>query len=345
MANKNPRKYTYNSSTLQYEQLRDAKWKKPLRIALDVFAVVALVVVYFWFYTSVLGLELPKTAHIRKANSAWMAKMAVLEHNLDQMEAALEGIEYRNDDVYRNIFGLNQIPEEVKAAGFGGANRYAYLDALGPGSHLRTTVKRLDVLTKRAYVQSRTLDEVAMVSKQAENMVSCVPAVPPILPQKGTFRMSSPYGYRNDPVFKHGAFHDGIDLATSKGNPVYATGNGVVERVRIQHSGYGKEVLIDHGFGYKTRYAHLNCIYVNKGETVQRGQMIGEVGNTGKSTGPHLHYEVIYKGKPVNPMPYMDLSMRVDEFRAMVSRMGVPTSPTDTTAQVIEDTTIEEYAF
>ncbi|MBQ0078185.1 MAG: M23 family metallopeptidase [Bacteroidales bacterium] len=345
MAKKNPRKYTYNSSTLQYEQLQEAKWKKPLHLGLEALAVLGLVVLYFWFYTRVLNLELPKTAHIRKANSTWMAKMAVMEHNLDQMEASLEGIEYRNDDVYRNIFGLNPIPEEVKAAGFGGANRYAYLDALSPSSHLRITVKRLDVLTKRAYVQSRTLDEVAVVSKQAENMVACVPAVPPILPQKGTFRMSSPFGYRKDPVFKHSAFHNGIDLATTKGNPVYATGNGVVERVRIQYTGYGKEILIDHGFGYKTRYAHLNNIYVQKGQSVQRGEQIGEVGNTGKSTGPHLHYEVLYKGKPVNPMPYMDLSMRVDEFRAMVSRSGLLPSPTDTTAHVIEDTTIEEYAF
>ena len=151
-------------------------------------------------------------------------------------------------------------------------------------------------------------------------MLSCVPAVSPILPEAGKYRISSPFGRRSDPVRKATvAFHEGIDFATFLGNPVYATGDGVVERVRYQFFGYGNEVVIDHGFGYKTRYAHLNSIDVVKGQVLKRGQKIGAVGSTGKSTGPHLHYEVIYKGKQINPSAFMDLTIKPEEYKSMVS--------------------------
>ncbi|MCR4909992.1 MAG: M23 family metallopeptidase [Bacteroidales bacterium] len=312
-------RYVYNPETLLYEKKEDSKAIRFLKVAGFAFCVAVVVALNFFIYTQVLGLDLPKTAHLKKKNAEWQAKFEVLNHNLDVAEKILGDIEQRDDDVYRSIFGLEEIPQEVKDAGFGGVNRYAYLDDLGGSAYLKNTVRRLDVMTKRSYLQSNALDEVAMVSHQAGNLISCVPAVSPILPEAGKYRISSPYGRRMDPVRKATiAFHDGIDFATFLGNPVYCTGDGVVDRVRYQFFGYGNEVIIDHGFGYKTRYAHLNSIDVVKGQSLKRGQKIGAVGNTGKSTGPHLHYEVIYKGKPINPSPFMDLTIKPEEYLSMV---------------------------
>lgn len=312
-------KYVYNPETLLYEKKEDSGAVRFFKVAGFVCSVAAVVALNFIIYTQVLGLDLPKTAHLKKKNAEWQAKFEVLNHSLDVAEKILGDIEQRDDDVYRSIFGLEEIPEEVKQAGFGGVNRYAYLDDLGGSTYLKNTVRRLDIMTKRSYLQSNALDEVAMVSHQAGNLISCVPAVSPILPETGKYRISSPFGRRSDPVHKLTvAFHEGIDFATFLGNPVYSTGDGVVERVRYQFFGYGNEVVIDHGFGYKTRYAHLNSIDVAKGQTLKRGQKIGTVGSTGKSTGPHLHYEVIYKGKQINPSPFMDLSIKPEEYKSMV---------------------------
>lgn len=312
-------KYVYNAETLLYEKKEDSKAVRIAKVAGFALCVAAVVVLNFFLYTRVLGLDLPKTAHLKKKNAEWQAKFEVLNHNLDIAEKILGDIEQRDDDVYRSIFGLEEIPQEVKQAGFGGVNRYAYLDDLGGSAYLKSTVKRLDVMTKRSYLQSNALDEVSTVSKQAGNLISCVPAVAPIKPEPGKYRISSPFGRRGDPVYRGKvAFHEGLDFATYLGNPVYATGDGVVERVRYQFFGYGNEVIIDHGFGYKTRYAHLNSIDVVKGQALKRGQKIGGVGSTGKSTGPHLHYEVIYKGKQINPGPFMDLSIKPEEYDSMV---------------------------
>ncbi len=312
-------RYVYNPDTLLYEKKEDSKVIRFAKVAGFVFCVAAVVALNFFIYTQVLGLDLPKTAHLKKKNAEWQAKFEVLNHSLDVAEKILGDIEQRDDDVYRSIFGLEEIPQEVKDAGFGGVNRYSYLDDLGGSTYLKNTVRRLDVMTKRSFIQSNALDEVAMVSHQAGNLISCVPAVAPIMPEPGKYRISSPFGHRSDPVRKTiVAFHEGMDFATFLGNPVYCTGDGVVERVRYQFFGYGNEVIIDHGFGYKTRYAHLNSIDVVKGQALKRGQKIGAVGSTGKSTGPHLHYEVIYKGKQINPSPFMDLTIKSEEYKSMV---------------------------
>ena len=150
-------------------------------------------------------------------------------------------------------------------------------------------------------------------------MPSCIPSVPPILPQTGSYKLSSSFGYRSDPVYGRSAFHEGQDFASHKGNPVYATGDGIVEKVRYQYHGYGNEIIIDHGYGYRTRYAHLQSTLVVEGERIHRGDRIGTVGNTGKSTGPHLHYEVLFKGRPIDPMNFMDMTMPVAEYKTMVS--------------------------
>lgn len=197
---------------------------------------------------------------------------------------------------------------------------------------------RLDEVSDRVSKQLSSLGEVALVAKEAGDMVSHIPAVPPILPKKGSYNLSSPFGVRTDPVYGGLARHLGQDFASKVGNPVYVTGDGVVEKVDFKFNGYGNEVLVNHGFGYKTRYAHLNTVDVGVGQVLKRGDKIGEIGKSGKATGPHLHYEVLFKGNQINPMSFMDMEMPVEEYRAMVAKRSAVAlgGPRPTTASLGE---------
>ena len=313
-------KYGLNPETLLYERRDEPRRVRIVRVAVATVLAAGFVLLYFWLYTSVLHWDLPRTAMLKRQAAAWEARLAVLDSRLDLYERTLSGIEERDDEVYSSIYGLGAIPDAVKHAGLGGVNRYAEFDRLGSRSSLGWSVRRLDDLTKRAYIQSKALDEVGQLAREAGDMISCVPSVPPLLPDASKVHLSSGFGNREDPVYGGGEFHSGQDFATAKGTPVYATGDGVVVSARFQFSGYGNEVVIDHGFGYMTRYAHLDTIVIGEGMKVRRGEQIGTVGATGKVTGSHLHYEVLYKDDRVNPMNFMDFNMPLDEYRAMVDK-------------------------
>ncbi len=300
------KRFSFNRATLNYEEPREPRWRAFLHFCVTAVAAVAVVAAFCWLWFVRLGNDLPKTAFLKKQNDGWQARMGVVRHKLDIYERSLSGMEARNNEVYRSIFALDPIPEAV----FCDSSDNAML-ALNA---------RLDWVQARVDTQMAALGEVEQVAKKAGDMVSCIPAVPPLLPKKGSYHLSSPFGVRTDPVYGGAARHTGQDFASKIGNPVYATGDGTVEKVDFKHTGYGNEVVIDHGFGYKSRYAHLNTVDVGVGQAVHRGDKIGEVGKSGKSTGPHLHYEVLYKGDAVNPMSFMDMSMPVDEYRAMINK-------------------------
>ena len=316
------KKYSLNPETLMYELREVSKRTIFAKATLVFLGSVALAVLYFFLYTSVLGQESPKMAILRRNNARWVSRMEVLNRRLDGYESTLKALESRNDDIYRSIFGMSEIPDELRHSGIGGLSRYDYLADAQPGSPLRSTAVRLDHLTKESYVQSKSFDEVATLSRRAGDMASCIPAIPPFSPEKGKYTLSSPFGYRNDPLSGETRYHDGQDFAMKPGTPVYTTGDGVVEYVKFSFTGYGNEVLIDHGFGYKTRYAHMSIISVAEGMKLKRGDCIGESGNSGKSTGPHLHYEVLYRDERVNPMNYLDMDMSVKEDSEMVRKRG-----------------------
>lgn len=316
-------KYVYNEKTLLYEVHEDSKLVIALKVSGFILSISAFAALYFFIYVGVLKLDLPKTSRLKKENAQWVAKFEMLNHKMDLVESKLDGIEKRDDDVYRQIFGLEEIPREIRNAGYGGVNRYAYLDELGGSTFLKNIVRRQDVLRKRSSVRSQALDEVSLVAKHADKLTSCMPGVPPIVPYRNSYRISSAFGYRFHPIHKRRIFHDGIDFATGVSGPgIFSTGDGVVEKIKYNFFGYGNEVVIDHGFGYKTRYAHMQKIMVNKGDVVIRGQQIGTVGNTGSSTGPHLHYEVLYRGKHVDPASFMDLTMLPEEYEAMIKAVN-----------------------
>lgn len=312
-------KYRFNSNTLSYEMIKEKSAHRRLFKSIFLFlGSVAAAVFYVWIYTSVLGNELPKTVILRKTNARWSSKVEVMNRQLDRYDEVLSALSMRDNDIYRAVFGMYEIPDEVRNAGYGGVNRYSYLDYSDCSGLLRSTVVRLDVLTKKTFVQSKSFDEITAIARHSGDMALCVPALSPICPVPGSYHISSYFGSRTDPVYGHTAFHEGMDFAIQSGNAVYATADGVVEKVRHEFFGYGNSVLVDHGFGYKTRYAHMKTISVHEGEKVRRGSVLGESGNSGKSTGPHLHYEVIYKGKAVNPLNYVDLSMDKNEYMSLV---------------------------
>ena len=316
------KKYRLDPETLLYEIENVSTKSRFLKMAALVVASVALSCVYLWLFTSVLGLELPKTTMLRKSNAKWISKLELMNRQLDMYDETLRGLGIRDDEIYRNIFGMNEIPQEVRNAGFGGVNRYAYLDNISENSLLKMTTIRLDVLTKKTFVQSKSFDDVESLSRRAGDMASCIPAVLPIVPDRSKFRLSSSFGYRSDPISGKTRMHTGFDFALKPGNPVYATGDGVVASVTFDLFNYGNSIVIDHGFGYKTRYAHLKTVLVTEGMKIKRGECIAESGNTGKSPGPHLHYEVMYKGKYVNPVNYFDLDMPIEEYSSMVDKVA-----------------------
>lgn len=316
------KRYTFNARTLSYEVKRRSKRSRFLRSAGLFVLSLAMAALYAWIYTSVLGLELPKTALLRKSNAQWNSRFEVMNRQLDEYDNTLTALQMRDDDIYRSIFGMHEIPAEVRNAGFGGVNRYSHLEEADYSGLLRNTVERIDILTKKTYVQSRSFDEVAQLSKRAGDMASCIPAIPPVTTDRAIYRLSSSFGYRSDPFTGRTKRHSGVDFALKPGNPVYATGDGVVEKVRFELFGYGNQVVIDHGFGYKTRYAHLKSISVSEGMKIKRGECLGESGNSGRSSGPHLHYEVMYKDRHVNPANYYDLTITPEEYATMVQNVG-----------------------
>ena len=312
------RKYTFNPRTLSDEVKKRSGRSRVIHSVVLFAGSIALSVLYFWLYASVFGFELPKTLILKKRNAEWISKMEVMNRQLDKCDESLTALQMRDDDIYRSIFGMHEIPAEIRNAGFGGVNRYEHLEGLGKDELLKNTVMRLDMLTKKSYVQSKSFDEVALLSKRAGDMASCIPAIPPVVPDRKIYRLSSRFGYRSDPFTGRTKRHSGVDFALKPGNPVYATGDGVVESVKFEFFGYGNSVVIDHGFGYKTRYAHLKSIGVSEGMKVKRGECVGTSGNSGRSSGPHLHYEVLYKGNHVNPANYYDLTITPEEYSTMV---------------------------
>ncbi len=308
------KRYIFNPLTLSYELKRDSKWSSVLKFLTLFVVTLALSFLYFWLYTSVLGFDSPKMALLKKKNAELVSRVEVLNRQLDRHDEQLAALQMRDDGIYRSIFGMNAIPAEVRNAGFGGVNRYVQYES----APLRDIAKRVDILTKKTYVQSKSFDEVALLSKRIGEMASCIPAIPPMSPDRRIYRLSSSFGTRNDPFTGRRKRHTGVDFAMKPGHRLYATGDGVVESVKFELFGYGNQVLIDHGFGYKTRYAHMKTISVAEGMKVKRGECIGLSGNSGRSSGPHLHYEVLYKGNYVNPANYYDLTITPEEYSTMV---------------------------
>lgn len=259
----------------------------------------------------------PKEKKLRRENKQLLLQYELMDKKLEEFAVVLEDIQHRDDNIYRTIFEAEPIPRAVREAGFGGYNRYADLEDLSSNEIVIETAKKLDVLTKQLYVQSKSFDEVIDLVKNKESMLSAIPAIQPIS-NKDLRRTASGWGYRIHPIYKIRKFHYGMDFTASTGTEIYATGDGIIDKVASSRRGYGNRVEIDHGFGYRTLYGHMSKIIVKRGQKVRRGDVIGYVGNSGLSTAPHLHYEVHLNNKKVNPVNYYFNDLTPEEYDRMI---------------------------
>ena len=229
------------------------------------------------------------------------------------MEQVLSALEDRDNNLYRIYFNTSPISEEQRRAGLGGVNRYKELEGYNNSDLVKNTTERLDIIAKQMVIQSKSLDEITNLAKDKEKLLAAIPAIQPVK-NEDLKRMASGFGYRNDPFTKIRKFHAGMDFSAKTGTPIYATGDGEIARADAGATGYGNHIVIRHGFGYETLYAHLSKYKARVGQKVKRGDIIGYVGSTGRSEAPHLHYEVKKEGKVINPINFYYGNISAKEF-------------------------------
>jgi len=308
-------KYFYNPASLSYEKVERPLKRKLGRwlMILGAAAVYAVLVLFvgFNFFDS------PKEKAVKRELAQMQFHYEVLNDRLDKILEVMGELQDRDDNIYRVIFEAEPIPDGVRKAGYGGVDRYAKLDGYTNSDVLIETTKKLDQITSQLVVQSKSFDEVYEMAMKKADFLASMPAIQPIS-NKDLKRLSSYYGYRMDPFYKVMKLHEGVDFSAPIGTEIYSTGDGVVKKVEKLKRGYGRSILIDHGYGYETFYAHCNKILVKKGQRVTRGQVIGKVGNSGKSTAPHLHYEVRKNNRPVDPINFFFNDLTPEEYETVI---------------------------
>ncbi len=318
MANK---KLIYDLQTLSIK--KDQKSIVQYLIKIIPHTVIAMIfsaifiTIFYYFYDS------PEEILLKRENHQYAQQIFLFNKKLDNVEKILSNLAFRDDNIYRSIFDVDPIPDAIRQSGFGGSNRYENLEGYDNSKLIINVAKRIDKVTKEMYVQSKSYDKVIYLLNNKEKMLQSVPSIQPILNKQLT-HIASYFGYRTDPVYGVRKHHDGIDFTAHTGTPIHATGNGVVVKAENSNGGYGNEIEIDHGFSYKSKYAHLSKILVTVGQKVKRGQIIGLVGNTGKSTGPHLHYEVRRNDVPINPINFFFMDLSPEEYDRMIELSSMP---------------------
>ena len=320
------KRYQYDPRSLKFVEVRRTAKVfilKGLSFLSASLVIAALFVVgFFYFFDS------PKEKMLKREVKEYEIRFMEMNKRLSQIEDVLANVADRDDNIYRVIFEAEPIPEGMRKAGFGGVERYTRLEGYTNSEILIETHKKLDQVTSQLYVQSKSFDEVYKMAKNKADMLASIPAIQP-MSNKDLKRLSSFFGMRTDPIYKVKKFHEGVDFSAPKGTEIYSTGDGVVVSARKSNRHYGNTIKIDHGYGYVTIYAHMEDFSVKKGEHVKRGQVIGTVGNTGKSTAPHLHYEVRKNGRPLNPIHYFFNDLTPEEYEEVLVLSQRPTQSLD----------------
>ena len=313
--------YRFNPDTLSFDKI-ERSIKTLVRMVLGYLSTgVVSGVIFFFIFLQFF--DPPQTKRLRRQNEQLLSQYNLLNKDFEKVSKVLEDIENRDDNIYRVIFESEPIPSSVRMAGFGGTNRYSKLEDVDNAELIISTTRKLDILSKQVFIQAKSYDEVAKMALNKEKMIACMPSIMPVS-NKDLKQTASGWGMRIHPIYKILRFHYGMDFTAATGTDVFCTGIGVVKSAE-RESGYGNTVVIDHGFGYETFYAHLNKINVRVGQKVNRGDVIGFVGSTGTSTSPHLHYEVSKNGVKVNPQNYYFQDLTPDEYEKMIaisSNMG-----------------------
>lgn len=306
--------YLYNPNTLNYERVYPSA-KERFFVVLRHLCIGIAIGVGAFFATMYL-VPSPMESLMQKENKLLQTQYEVLSLRLNEALEVLDDIQQRDENLYRAIFQAESIPESIRKSGFGGSNRYEHLMTLSNPELVVSTTQKMDMLSKQLYIQSNSLEELINLGKNQEERLKCIPAIQPIS-NKDLRRTASGYGFRIDPIYRTPKFHSGMDFAAKVGTEIYATGDGKVVYAAWKQ-GYGNCIIVDHGYGYQTLYGHMSKYNARVGQKVKRGEIIGFVGNTGKSTGSHLHYEVIVHGKHDNPSKYYFMDLTPEEYDRMI---------------------------
>jgi len=308
-------KYYYDTKTLSYKKIERSKVQMLKRVLLFITSssaiALGLVLLFFTLFDS------PKEKELKREIDNLLVQYKLLDGQISNSSIILDELQERDDNIYRVIFEADPIDASIRKAGFGGVNRYKKYEGFNHSDLIGDLNKKVDQLSKAIYVQSKSFDDVLDLAQNKEEMLAHIPAIQPVA-NKNLKRMASGYGNRIHPVYKTKKMHWGMDFSAPKGTEVYATGDGKVEKVKRSKRGYGNQVRINHSYGYKTFYAHLDKYIVKKGQVVKRGDLIGYVGSTGTSTAPHLHYEVVKDKKKVNPVNYYFNDLTAEEYDRML---------------------------
>ena len=308
-------KYYYDTKTLSYKRIQLSRLEKTKRYLLffssSLFLSLAILLVFFQFFDS------PKENKLKNEIKNLSTQYKVIDESMQQIEIVLDDIQQRDDNIYRTIFEADPIPKSIRKQGFGGVNRYKKFAGYSNSDIIINTTTKIDQLTKQLYLQSKSFDDIINLAKDKSKMLASIPAIQPVS-NKQLSRMASGYGYRIHPIYKTRKMHAGMDFSAKTGTEIYATGDGVISKVRRSKRGYGNHVKINHGFGYETLYAHMSKYIVRKGQKVKRGEVIGYVGNTGTSVAPHLHYEVHKDKRKINPVNFYYNDLNPEEYEKMI---------------------------
>ncbi|MFO7723309.1 MAG: M23 family metallopeptidase [Bacteroidales bacterium] len=307
-------RYKFNPKSLEIEKVEITIKQRLLQVGsylltASVFAVITTIIAF-------QVIDSPKERALKREIEQYRLQNKVITDQLDKIEKVVVDLQYRDDNIYRVIFGAEPVSDAERNSGIGGVERYRHLDGYNNSEELINTARRVDDISRRLVVQSKSFDKVFELAKQKEQMMACIPAIVPI--KNGAMNIVSGFGYRIHPIYRTRRMHTGVDIAVKRGTPIYASGDGTVVKPSSGMGGYGLHVLIDHGFGYQSLYAHLSKTAVRPGKKVKRGELIGYVGSSGLSVAPHLHYEVIKNNQQVNPVHFFYNDLNPAEYEEVI---------------------------
>ncbi len=312
-------KYYFDSESLAYRKIKTKKSKKLAYVALFLLASALFGFLCFVLFMNVPFLETPRDKIQGRELETMKLNYAILNKEIDQLNEVMAALEDRDDNLYRAYFNSSPISLEKRKEGIN-QKRYKELEGFNNSDLVISTMKKVDVLKKQLVIQSKSLDEILKLAMAKDKLLSAIPAIQPVK-NEDLKRMASGFGYRSDPFTKVRKMHQGMDFTASTGTPIYATGDGVVQKADNSLSGFGNHIEIGHGFGFLTLYAHLSKYNVRPGQKVKRGDVIGFVGSTGRSQAAHLHYEVHKNGQPVNPINFYYGNISAEEY-VVISRIA-----------------------
>lgn len=306
--------FKYNKEKGRYERTTPSKWMR-VRVVMH-HLLSGTIIGALLLYAFIFWVGSPSEWRLEKEHELLKQQYQMLDARLDEALGVLEDIGQRDDNLYRIVLQGDPIGEAARNRLARNHQRYDSLLSLNDAALVVRVAQKMDLVERQLHRQSQSFDELVDLCKTQEDRLCHIPAIQPVS-NKDLKRMASGYGYRIDPIYHIKKFHEGMDFSAEKGTDVFVTGDGRVIQAGFD-KGYGLSVMVDHGYGYVTRYAHLSKKLVNRGQNLKRGDKIGEVGSTGKSTGPHLHYEVHLRGVVQNPANYYFLDLTPEQYEELI---------------------------